>query len=92
MNSSTRNVFEAEARERKAQAIARCVWRHTERSDRTNPAWPAVLEQAGTSMRNILAEAAGQNAPSDETWARVVELVAEKVADERHWFGLGQTA
>lgn len=82
------NQYEEQARERKAQAIARKIWLHLPPECRTNATLAATIADATQPERDAWARCAGQHEPSEETWARTCEILAEKVADERHWHGL----
>lgn len=85
-----RNPHEQIGRERKAQAIARFLWLQIPRQDRTNQQLPAGIAAVDEQERDIFAAHAGQKPPSDETWARVVELIGEKIADERRWLSMDE--
>lgn len=83
------NAFEQLGREKKARAIADLIWKRTQREMRTNPQLPAAVAALDEPARaSIGVEAGYRKCPSAKTWARVVELVREKVADERHWLSL----
>lgn len=83
------SLFERRGRETKARAIADFLWKNTPRELRSNP----KLEDEIAAMPEPDRASAGVQAgykkcPSRETWARVVRLIREKVAEERHWAGL----
>lgn len=78
------NAFQQRGREKKAQAIARLVWRNIPPELRTNPALAAGVADTPQYERESFARIAQQRKPSDLTWARVAEIVGERVADERH--------
>lgn len=82
------NAYEHIGRERKAQAIARFLWLQIPRQDRTNQQLPAGIAAVDQEERDIFSAHAGQKSPSEATWARVVELIGEKIADERRWLSL----
>lgn len=82
--------FERLGRERKAAAIARLIWRHIPKESRANLELAAGIADVPQEERDSFARCAGQKKPSELTWARVAELVAEKVADERRWLSLDQ--
>lgn len=81
------NVFEREGRERKAQAIARFLWRQLPREDRTDERIPTGLLRMVQRDRDTIARAAGEQSPSAATWYRVSEIVRERVLDEQRWIG-----
>lgn len=80
------NPYEAKAREAKARRIAACiaggyglldVWDRTEMG-----AADAAERITNPAVRANVALVAGQRAPSDATWARVVELLRAMEGDE----------
>lgn len=83
------NSFEQIGRESKAQSIARKIWAHMPRELRTDQRLPSEFAIATPEQRRAWADVAAgkpvKKVPSDLTWARVVEILGEKVADERHW-------
>lgn len=81
------NGFEELGRERKARAIAEQIWRGTPVDQRTSPKLPLVVERMTPDERDGWAVAADKRTPSGATWDRVVEIVREKVQDERRWMG-----
>lgn len=89
--TAPRNPWRDQRREQKAQAIARLLWRHMPPEVRTNPDLAAGVADVPQEERDSFARCAGQNPPSEETWERVCELVAEKVADERRWLSLDES-
>lgn len=68
--------YEVAAREKKASAIARYLIPQIDFT-RIDPA--GALVSLSQAYRNECARRAGQNKPSQRTWARVVELVAVAV-------------
>lgn len=86
------NRFEQEGRERKANAVARLIWRSIEREQRTNRDLPAaVADQPQTERDSWLRLAGYKKGPSGATWNRVVELIRERVLDERRWLDLDES-
>lgn len=88
MATETPNRFRDERRERKAQAIARFLWAQIPREDRTNPKLPAGIAAVEQGERDQFARHAGQLSPSPKCWARVVEMIQERIEDERHWLSI----
>jgi hypothetical protein len=82
------NPYEREAREVKAHAIARWIWSELPRAARTDVRVRDALILMDQQKRDAVALAAEQHSPGPETWARVVELVRDKIADERHWLSM----
>lgn len=82
------NPYEQVGRERKAQAIARFLWRQIPREDRIRLELLPGIAAVPEDERDAFAYHAGQKPPSPETWARVVELVRENILDERRWRGI----
>lgn len=76
------NPYEHNARERKAQAIAGALWAALTHAERTNPALVPVLRVVDLDQQAELAAAAGQKAPSAETWERVLAIVTERQGQE----------
>lgn len=84
------NAYEQIGRERKARAIAHRIWADVPREHRTRTDLPRVVALATHEERAAVAEAAGRKAPSPETWNRVTQLIADRVAEERHWLSLDE--
>lgn len=90
--TETPNPYRDGRRERKAQAIARFLWAQIPRADRTNRMLPAGVAAVEQAERDGFARHAGQLSPSPRCWERVVELVREKIDDERHWLSIEESA
>lgn len=89
MNSAvSTNPWENEGRERKSQAIARAVWRQLPPELRTNLQLPPIYARATPAERAGWAQVAGVKNPSDLTWTRACEILAEKVLEERRWLSI----
>lgn len=81
------NGFERLGRETKARAIADQIWRGTPVEHRTSEKLPQAVARMTPDERDGWAVAADKRTPSGATWDRVVEIVREKVQDERRWRG-----
>lgn len=80
-NHMTDNPFEVRARERKAQAIADEIekgWKLLNLWDRQEVGAAELASRIEGTARDVIASAAGQHAPSDITWTRVVEILEER--------------
>ena len=86
------NAFEQLGREKKARAIADAIWKGIDREYRTDGRIPGALAAQPAARDQVARDAGYKKSPSEKTWARVVELVREKVADERHWLSLEERA
>ncbi len=86
------NPYERMNREAKANRIARKIWAQLPPVLRKNPALAAAYAKSTEAQRCSWAEIVGENPPSEETWARVVELLDEMSRDERRYHGLEDQA
>jgi hypothetical protein len=76
------NPYERNAREQKAQAIVGTLWQAAGQAQRRDPELPTTVRLFNQAQRDQAAEAAGQHAPSRETWDRVVHLIGERHRQE----------
>ena len=86
----TSNPYEELARQKKATTIVNYLWREMRPADRVDPETLMVLRLSGQEARDIVAEYAGQNSPSEATWALVVKGISERIQVAR--WGKEQTA
>lgn len=82
------NFHEQLNREAKAQRLVRRIWAQLPPELRRHPRLAASYAKSTEAQRCGWAEIAGENPPSEQTWARVVELLEERSRDERRYHGL----
>lgn len=77
------NVYEEAARRRKADAIVAYLWENMRPSDRVDAESLEALREGPQEARDMIAHWAGQNPPSEQTWALVVEGISKLVQAAR---------
>jgi hypothetical protein len=77
------NPYLETARRRKADAIVAYLWEMMEPADRVDADTLEALREGPQDARDLIAHWAGQNPPSEETWALVVRGVAQLMSAAR---------
>lgn len=78
-----KNAFEADAREKKAQAIVGWIWSNLTDAQKVDTEILTMVRLCNQEMRDCAARLAGQHSPSEATWRRVHEALAQRVKDAR---------
>lgn len=88
---NSKNGFEADAREKKAQAIVTWIWSNLTEAQKVDVEILTLVRLCNQEMRDTAAKCAGQRSPSEATWRRVHELLAQRVKDARWGFDRGRS-